>query len=81
MVPAADLVSALTAISEARSGESDGRFTALFDLYAARIHAFQVTPNPRMERACRSCGPNRPSDDTAPRIQQACILPADVQTM
>ena len=41
-----DWVSTLAAIAEARIADTDGRFAALFDLYAERVRAFQVAPPP-----------------------------------
>jgi adenylate cyclase len=41
-----DWASALSAIEEGRAADSEGRFATLYQVYAARIRAFQATPPP-----------------------------------
>jgi adenylate cyclase len=41
-----DWASALSAIEEGRAADSEGRFATLYEVYAARIRAFQTTPPP-----------------------------------
>ena len=41
-----DWAGALAAIEEGRSADEESRFKTLYDVYAARIHSFQLTPPP-----------------------------------
>ena len=41
-----DWAAALGAIEEGRAADSEGRFTTLYEVYAERIRAFQITPPP-----------------------------------